>query len=147
MLYLKLKVGDFFAFANNQASFGRHLVSPLKTLWWDINNTLTFFQNGEWLKATVFILALLALAVSLYLLSKYYKQLRFSYLLFAGFSIFLPLCTGTTTSLGRYLLSAFPVFIAASLVKNRVFKYAWLSLGFLALLGFTWSFVAWYFVV
>jgi len=147
MLYLKIKTGDFFAFIHNQSSFGRHSVFPLKTLWWDIKNTLTFFQSGDFLKASVYALGLLALGASLYLLIKYYRQLRPSYLIFAFLSILLPLCTGTTTSLGRYLLNVFPVFIAAGLVENKIFKYSWLTIGLVSLVGLTFSFVAWYFVV
>lgn len=147
MLYLKIKTNDFFAFFHNQSTFGRHSVFPLKTLWWDTKNTLIFFQHSEILKASVYALSLLALAISVCLLVKYYKQLRASYLLFAFLSILLPLCTGTTTSLGRYLLNVFPVFIAAGLVESKWFKYSWLTAGFLALVGLTFSFVAWYFVV
>ena len=147
MFYLKLKTGYFFAFVYNQASFGRQSTFPLKTLWWDLKNTLHFFQQGDMLKALVYTLAFLALAASLWLLAVKWRELRGSYLLFASLSILLPLCTGTTTSLGRYLLSVFPMFIAAGLVQNRLFKFAWFSLGLIALLVLTFAFVGWYFVV
>lgn len=147
ILYLKFKTGDFLAFIHNQSSFGRSLTFPLQTLWRDIKNTLIFFQKGEILNTLVYALGMLVLVVSLYLLVKFHKRLRFSYLLFAYLSILLPLCTGTTTSLGRYLLNVFPVFIAAGLVENKFFRYGWLSLGSVLLTLLTFSFVAWHFVV
>jgi len=147
MLYLKIKTGYFFAFVLNQDSFGRHSTFPLRTLWWDIKNTLFFFRHGDLLKALVYALALLVLALACYLLITKYRELRGSYLIFAWLSLLLPLCTGTTTSLGRYLLNIFPVFIAAGLVENRHFKTSWYAIGSVALVALTFSFVGWYFVV
>lgn len=147
MLYLKIKTGYFFAFVLNQGSFGRRGTFPLRTLWWDVKNTLFFFRHGDMLKALVYALALLALVVACWLLIQKYRQLRGSYLIFAFLSLLLPLCTGTTTSLGRYLLNIFPVFIAAGLVESRIFKASWYLIGSVALLALTFSFVGWYFVV
>jgi len=147
IIYLKIKTGYFLAFIYNQSTFGRNTTYPLKTLWWDVRNTFIFLHNHEILKAGVYALGLLALAVSVWLLIVKAKHIRASYLIFAALSIALPLFTGTTTSIGRYLLNAFPVFIAAGLVQSKIFKSAWLTLGAACLLALAFSFVGWYFVV
>lgn len=147
MLYLKFQVGSFFAFVQNQSSFGRHAATPLHTLWWDLKNTVTFYAANQPLKATVYALGLLAVLVAAGLLIKKASALRGSYQIFAWLSLLLPLSTGTTTSIGRYLLGVFPVFIAASLIESRLFRLLWITLGLISLVGLTFAFAAWYFVV
>lgn len=147
MLYLKFQVGSFFAFVQNQSSFGRHAVFPLNTLWRDYKNILTFYATNQPLKGTVYALGLLAVLVATWLLIQKRRELRGSYQIFSWLSLLLPLCTGTTTSIGRYLLSIFPVFIAVSLTENRLFKLLWILLGVMFLLVLTFAFTAWYFVV
>ena len=147
MLYLRFQVGSFFAFIQNQSSFGRHAAFPLNTLWWDLKNTVSFFAAGQNLKAAVYTLGLLAVAVAAWLLIQKRRELRGSYQIFGWLSLLLPLSTGTTTSIGRYLLGVFPVFIAASLIESRRFKLVWMALGLVFLLALTSAFTAWYFVV
>lgn len=147
MLYLKFQVGSFFAFVQNQSSFGRYASTPLHTLWRDLKNTLTFYANHQPLKGTVYALGLLAVLVAIWLLIQKRRKLRGSYQIFSWLSLLLPLSTGTTTSIGRYLLSIFPVFIAVSLTENRLFKLLWTLFGVIFLLALTFAFTAWYFVV
>lgn len=147
MLFLKLKTGYFLAFLYSQSSFGRQTANPLRTIWWDINNTFIFFKNGEWLKGGVFALTLFALGLATFLLVKNRSKIRLSYQIFAWPAALLPLFTGTTTSLGRYLLAAFPIFLAAGLTGSKIFRAAWFVCGGALLLALTYSFVGWYFVV
>ncbi len=147
MVYLKIKTGYFLAFLYNQETFGRNYASPLSTIWADIKNVIIFLKDGDILKAFIYTFSLLVLIVCVILLIKKFRQIRASYLLFAFLSIILALSTGTTTSLGRFLLIVFPIFIAASLVKNKLFKKLWFIAGFTALVLLTFYFVGWYFVV
>jgi Gpi18-like mannosyltransferase len=147
MVYLKSRVGDALAFVHNQITFGRKNTFPLRTLSWDVRNIIHFFKDGDVLKAAVYALGLLALTACVILLIKTYKNIRASYLIFAFFAILLPLFTGTTTSIGRYLTTIFPIFIAASSIENKWFKLGWITICGIFLIVFTYSFVAWYFIV
>jgi Gpi18-like mannosyltransferase len=146
-VYLKYKTGSAFAYLQNQAAFGRSLTFPLKTLWLDVVNAFLFFKHGDILKAGVYTLGLFVVFLAIFLLIKKHKEIRSSYLIFAWLSILLPLSTGTTTSIGRYILNIFPIFVLAALVQNKVFKYSWFILGGIFLITLTFSFVGWYFIV
>jgi hypothetical protein len=147
MLYLKLKTGYFLAFLYNQTTYERTIAFPLTTIWIDFKNTIFFLRDGNVMKMSFYALSLLTLGVCVILLIKKYREIRTSYLVFAILSILLPLCTGTTISLGRYFLSIFPIFIAAALVENKIFKNLWFAIGFITLIALTFSFVSWYFIV
>lgn len=147
MAYLKLKTGLFLAFLYNQTTYERTFAFPLTTIWIDLKHTIFFLRDGNILKMSFYALSLLTLTVCTALLIKKAKNIRISYLIFAFLSLLLPLSTGTTISLGRYFLGIFPIFIAASLIENKIFKNLWFIIGFLALIALTFSFVSWYFIV
>ena len=56
-----------------------------------------------------------------------YKKVKISYLVFALLAFILPTLTGTFSSMPRYVLVSFPIFILLALwaEKSLFFKYSW----------------------
>jgi len=57
------------------------------------------------------------------------KKLRLSYAVYMLLTIMIPLSSGTTMSIGRYLLPLFPLFILGASLKNEVLRYLWLTIS------------------
>lgn len=56
------------------------------------------------------------------------KKIRTSYLLFALINFAVATSTGTFSGLPRYIITLFPIFIALALIKNRLFKYLYVTM-------------------
>lgn len=78
---------------------------------------------------------------ALFLFIAWRKKVRPSYLIFASLAFLLPSFSGTFSGLPRYVIVAFPIFIALALIKNKYFKVVYFSLSaillFLLLMFFT----------
>jgi len=146
MSYLKARTGSFFSFLSNQTAYNRKFTMPWQTIWNELRVFWAYIKTEQIIEATIIFWVFLALAISIYLLIKKRKEIGASYSIYCWLSILIPLFSGTTTSMGRYLLVLFPIFIAAALVENKRFKLIWLSLGLLTLVYFSFLFVGWYFV-
>jgi len=72
----------------------------------------------------------------------YIKRIRISYLIFSFLAITIPTFTGTFSSMPRYVLVAFPLFIVLGLIKNKLMKIFLLSIFFLLLSIFTLLFTS-----
>ncbi|MCZ8036650.1 MAG: hypothetical protein O9276_00560 [Microcystis sp. LE17-20A] len=124
MVFLAWKFNEPLAFVKIQDLWGRNeRVFPLITLinYWkninfmfpkDANNAVRFLDTFF----SSFFLGIL-------LFSIIKKPLNISLLIFAFLSIFLPLSTGTTQSMMRYMMTIFPIFIILVYwsKKNRYF--------------------------
>ena len=67
--------------------------------------------------------------VSLLLFIAWKKKVRKSYLVFAIISFLIPISTGTFSSLPRYVLTLFPIFIALAMFKSKAIKILYVLIG------------------
>jgi len=73
------------------------------------------------------------------------KKLR-SYLIFGWFALLLPTLSGTLSSMPRYLLTIFPIFIGLAQIKSKTIKYGILTVFIVLLLLLTCLFTRGYFI-
>ena len=126
MYYNSFKWGDplFFVkaqeeFANNRSSSSIILFPQTIIRYFKIFFTVSPNQFEFWvalLELSAFIFASIMLYVA------YKKGVRATYLVFAILAFLIPASTGTFTSMPRYVLTMFPVFIALALIQNKIFK-------------------------
>lgn len=94
--------------------------------------SLAFFNASLEFLAIIFVLGLLFLGI---------KKVRPSYLIFSFLAVFLPTFSGTFSSMPRYVLIAFPLFIVLSQIKSAFLKIILISifliLGFFSLILFS----------
>ncbi|HKC04967.1 MAG TPA: mannosyltransferase family protein [Patescibacteria group bacterium] len=139
MFYLQRTAGDMFAFYNNLTIFGEqrsnHLITlpqvfyryfikilpNLKTLFFPIVFT-TFFE---------FIIGILFLIISTF---SFFVQ-RFSYAIFLFLGYLIPTFSGSFSSLPRYVIVLFPVYIltAKYLSKSKILLLAFCFISFILL--------------
>lgn len=152
--YYQLIYGDWHVFFASQKDFyGRQVnlnfwqgwLADLTTItdkWFTVNNQYGYERLGSenfiyYLATqqyfnTVFLLyfpLILAFIGSAYLIyKKQYDKLAWSWLL-----LIMPIMTGETTSINRYLISSFPLLFAVFelTTKNSIAKYIWLAFSIL----------------
>lgn len=128
VIYLYALNGDPLAFLHVQPVFGagrsgNAIIFPPQVLYRYVKIALTVQFNAfvYWIA----MLELITFAGSLYLLWIGLKEkMQFSYILYSASIILVPTLTGTFSSLPRYVLSAFPLFIILGSMHNRMIKYA-----------------------
>ncbi|WP_162197632.1 hypothetical protein [Methanosarcina horonobensis] len=100
--------GDFLAFVHGQTAWERYHRNPLEVL---IDG-----YHGDMYASFEAVFT----GISILVLILFHKKIRFSYWLFAIYSIFVPLSTGIQ-SMPRYILVIFPLYILfADISKNRL---------------------------
>lgn len=137
MLYLNFGFGRPFAFAETQVVGWGH---GLTSVWTSLSRDLSFLieQSEPWVLYEFAATTLLILGVIAGL-----KKLRGSYNIYMLVSLLVPLLGGTTKSMSRYLLVAFPVFIVMSIyTKKRVPRYFVYALSLILLALSTAAFVS-----
>ncbi len=109
-LYNYHLTGDFFAFIHIQSIWGHHFDNPLKTLLIGMFGVTASISGVVAAWASGFIVAILVI---------FYRRIRFSYMLYCLFSLFIPLSAGLM-SMPRYTVVLFPLFILlAELGKDK----------------------------
>jgi hypothetical protein len=162
--YYQLTYGDWHLFfASQKDYYGRQVnlnfwqgwVTDLTTLtdkWFTVNNqhdyqslgseNFIYYLSTQQSFNTVFLLyfpLILAFIGSAYLIyKKQYDKLAWSWLL-----LIMPIMTGETTSINRYLISSFPLLFAVFelTAKNNITKYIWLVFSVLL-----WILIALWFI-
>lgn len=126
MLYLQVNFGDWLYFWHAQPVFGAERVGSsivlLPQVIWrylKIFTTLPITAESYWVSMEEFISTLGSL-ILLYI--AYRKKVRPSYLLFSILAVITPTLTGTFSSMPRYILMAFPIFISLGMLKSKLFK-------------------------
>jgi len=110
--YNYILTGDALAFLKIQYAWGRHIADPLRLIWGGL-----FHGDINSIFNSIFTLAVIALVII------FYKRIRASYLIFAAYSVLVPLLSGLE-SMPRYMLVIFPLFILlAQVSKNRFINY------------------------
>jgi hypothetical protein len=151
MYYLYKDFGDPLLFFSVQEEFGggvrqQSFISYPQVIWRYIKILATarpfdlkyFTYIQEFLFGT---LGLLGLIYSV-------KKTRFSYVIFALLAFFLPTLTGTFSSMSRYMLVCFPIFILLAnwSQKSKIFRYLWFSISGILLVFNTLLFIQGYWV-
>ncbi|MCU0491231.1 MAG: hypothetical protein MUD01_06570 [Chloroflexaceae bacterium] len=116
MGYLASRFGDPLAFINSQAAWGRN-TSPTAITQLSGNALSSLAAGNVWLgqfNGQVF-LEMLTVAMVIPLVIGVALRLRPAHLLFVGLTFFVPLSTGTTGSVNRYLLMLVPCFMLLGL--------------------------------
>jgi Gpi18-like mannosyltransferase len=125
MFYLNKHYGDPFLFSHVQPAFGAQrsggeLVLLPQVIWRYFKIFITAdltFQYG------IAVLEFLSLTFAgLMLIFAFFKKMRLSYQIFAWSSLLAPTLTGTLSSLPRYILTIFPIFIALGLIESKKVK-------------------------
>lgn len=150
MSYLAYTFNDPLLFLHVQEEFGAQRSESLillpQTLWRGLK-ILVFarpFDLKYYAYAQEFIISIATLGVLVYGL----KTVRFSYLLYAGLAFLLPTFTGTLSSMPRYVLLCFPVFIIVNtvLASHTRLRYTVLILSGILLVMNTVLFVQGYWI-
>jgi len=150
MFYLWVKFEDPFLFAHVQSGFGAgretgKLVLLYQVIWRYVKMIFTVDKNNP-----IYFTFWLEMLASLYaiglLIWGYIKKVRPSYLLFSFLSFLLPTLTGTFSSMPRYILVLFPIYIVLATIKNKYVRYLILSIHFILLFICTMLFTRGYWI-
>lgn len=150
MVYLQLVFGDALYFWHAQGVFGAErsgsAVILLPQVFWrylKILASVPVFRLPFWtalteITATVSGIFLLIIAQR--------QKIWVSYLIYAWPSLILPTLTGTLSSMPRYILIIFPIFIALGLIQSKLLKILLLLIFSSLLVIFTLLFTRGYWV-
>lgn len=139
MLFLQKTTGNSLAFYNELSYFGEQRsgqLVPLYQVFWRYIKMLPEVRFSDPLYFTIVIEALVGVITPALLTWGYIKRIRLSYLVFAGLAYLLPTLTGSFSSMPRYVLVMFPVFIILStLISKKVKLTLLISIIFMVLLA------------
>lgn len=151
MFYLYKSVGDPFYFFHVQSEFGggvrqESMILYPQVIWRYIKIILTArpFDLKYITYLSEFAVGVFGLLTLLYSATK----MKMSYVVFALLAFFLPTITGTFSSMPRYILICFPLFILLAIwaEKNIIFRYTWLVVSGCLLVFNTILFIQGYWV-
>ncbi len=132
-LYLQMHFQDPLYFFSVQKDFntGRSdsLVFPLQTLWRQFKIIATVPLDWKWYSYVQDLaLTLIAGAGLVVAFFRYKKEIKLSWLVFSVLAFLLPMFTGSLSSMSRYVLVCFPLYIVAAHLLNTPKKW-WLVIG------------------
>lgn len=141
MLYLQLRFGDWLYFWHVQPVFGAQrsggaIILLPQVIWRYFKMILTVSTDSEiyWI---ILLELLTTLTAIILLLAAHCKNIRISYLIFSWLAIITPALTGTFSSMPRYVLVIFPMFIVLGMIKSKLYKTIILIINFLLLSALT----------
>lgn len=141
MIYLQINFGDWLYFWHAQPLFGAQragesIILLPQVIWRYIKMFMTIPISTEtfWISFSELSFTLGSIFI---LFVSHKKMIRTSYLIFSWFIILLPTMTGTLSSMPRYILCAFPIFIFLGLIKNKSIKVLLICISFILLSIFT----------
>lgn len=149
MYYLNSFSADPFAFVHTQPAFGANrsggeIILLPQVIFRYIKIFLTVpLTNYDFWIALLETISFSAVFITLLL---NYKKVRLSYSLFSLLVIIAPTLTSTLSSMPRYILAAFPIFIILGCSENKFIKYLLLSISLVLLTVLTALFSRGYFV-
>jgi hypothetical protein len=129
MIFLYQRSGDPLLFFHVQPAFGANrsgtTIILLPQVFWRYGKIIfTAFMQPTPASYMVTVFELLTTVGALSVI--YYgwkKKISLSYLLYSLFAVLLPTLTGTLSSMPRYVLSAFPIFMILGTIRNNTIKY------------------------
>lgn len=133
-------------FQNNRASDLFGLVTPFQVIYryFKIFFTVDSSQYSFWVAAVEFSALVLGVSVLGYLTFR--KIVSWRYLIFSWLALLLPIVSGTLSSVPRYLLTIFPIYIFFGRIKNKVCRIMVLIVSLIFQVILTVLFVRGYFV-
>lgn len=141
MVYLQINFRDSLMFWHVQPIFGAqrsgNSIILLPQVFWRYLKILisVSFQHIEFWVA---LWELLFTLFAIYLLLLAHKlKIRISYLIYSWLSILIPTTTGTLSSMPRYILTAFPIFIVLGTISGKYMKSVLLIISIILMLIFT----------
>ncbi|MBI2031259.1 MAG: hypothetical protein HYT08_01455 [Candidatus Levybacteria bacterium] len=149
MIYLWVNYQDSFLFIHTQPAFGAErsggeiiLLPQLFFRYVKILTTLNPLTHNY----LIALLEIIIFSAFLLLLMLFRKNIRFSYVLFSLFAIIVPTFSGTLSSMPRYTLVVFPIFILLARIKKTVYKLLLLTILSILLIILTSFFLRGYFI-
>lgn len=138
MLYLGVKFQDPLLFWHAQPAFGAGrlgsgiiLLPQVIFRYLKILVTVSFKTLPFW--NSLFELACFLYAVII-LIVAHLKRIRLSYLVFSWFSLITPSLTGTFSSMPRYILVIFPIYMVLGSLKSNLLKFILLTVNMVILI-------------
>lgn len=133
-------------FRNERSSDITHLVTPFQTTYRYIKIFLTVdISSFAFFVAGIELVAFIAGIVILFNLT-FRRKIPIEWMIYSWIALLIPSFTGTFTSMPRYLMTIFPIYIYLAMIKNTKTRIVILML-FIVLLGlFTAFFARGYFI-
>jgi hypothetical protein len=150
MTYLYIKFNDPLLFSHVQEEFGAgrqtgKFILLYQVIWRYIKMIFTVDRTNP-LYFTIWLEFISAISFFSLLIWGFVKRIRPSYLIFSLLAITLPTLTGTFSSMPRYVLVAFPVFILLAQIKNKWFNYIYPTISIILLIICTAMFTRGYWI-
>lgn len=150
MVYLYTKTGDALSYIHVQPAYGSERsagkIVLLPQVFWRYAKIL-FTASPTTIEYGVAVLEIAVFMFFLYLLIRAFKtNLTGSYILYSGIVLIVPTLTGTLTSIPRYVLDAFPLFIVMGILHNRTLKIVLLVIMLVGLIVCTSLYLQGYFI-
>ena len=142
-LFLFNKIGDPFYYITAEKSWLRSLAIPGIGFWETIKSIATPGFVEKNITAT---LDLLFAVFGVGMVLRSFRFLRPSYSIYALASILVPLFTSSLSSIPRFLLPIFPIFILIALVQNKYVIYFYQLVSIMLLAAFAMLFINGYWV-
>ena len=141
MVYLQVVFGDPLYFWHAQPIFGAQrsggsLILLPQVIWRYIKILSTVSSIAYEFWVAVWELSSLVVAYLLIIIATLNK-VRLTYVIFSFLAVTIPTLTGTLSSMPRYILIVFPIYIVLGLIKSKAIKISLLFLSFFLLILFT----------
>ncbi|MDO8503275.1 MAG: mannosyltransferase family protein [bacterium] len=152
MFFLWEKTGNAFIFYEQVSSFGEQRAGQfvfLPQVFWRYLKILVAVPKSDPSYLTAVMEILTGLMGLVFIVWGILKRMRFSYLLFLSLGYILPTLTGSFSSLPRYILTLFPMFILLGLFvseRGRIFRMLSLAVSAILLAIETALFIRGYWV-
>ncbi len=141
MVYLQFAFGDWLYFWHAQPVFGAErsgqgiiLLPQVIFRYFKIFTSVTYTTEAFWVAFSEVFFTLFAIFM---LAIGHKKKVRASYLIFSWLGVITPTLTGTFSSMPRYILIAFPIYIILGMIRNDNIKSFILILNFILMVIFT----------
>lgn len=141
--YLWTQTQDPFYFISAQTNWQRSITITGLSFWETVKSlTQPYFIAQNFNVFLDLVFAIFGLGMVL----RSFRFLPISYAVYGFFSILLPLLTPTLSSVPRFLLPIFPIFILIALIKNQYVVYAYQLVSVMLLSAFAILFINGYWV-
>lgn len=132
-LFLYNQTGDLLYFLEAEKNWQREISIPLFSFWDTVKNLMTpSFINANFISVLDLLFSIFGLGLTI----RSFRFLPTVYSVYAAASMLIPLVTPTLSSMPRFLLPIFPLFVLIALTKNKylILGYQMISLMILAVL-------------
>lgn len=141
MGYLQKEYHDSMYFWHAQGVFGAQrsgsafiLLPQVIVRYFRILTTVSPNLEIYWVAFNEVLMSLMTIVI---LLISFFKKIRLSYIIFSLIAFIMPTFTGTLSSMPRYIMILFPIYIVLALTKNRYVKWLMIYLSSILLFIFT----------